>query len=165
MRYWGIGGYDKDFRPGLEAAARIPEGRKVSILAVLPPFARERLFTFPCAPASNHFDSHWTSFNFFKDKPDPPVTDSSQWTARLKTDYYPVFADPRYGDIIVIAGAGGAVIHSCVFLGDSLVFTKNGSEATMPWVVATLPDVLDYCSAYLPENEAPQLSYYRNKTS
>ncbi len=164
MKYWGIAGSAMNIRPILEAAASIPEGTKLSILNLLPPGPTARLFTYPFPTVGAQVDCHWTSFNFFKDIADPPTTDGSYWKRKLDLEYYPVLSDPRYGDLVMLVKPNGAITHSCVFLADNIVYTKNGANATVPWMLMTMPDLLDDYQSDMPEGETLRVNYYRNKS-
>ena len=164
VKYWGRAGFGKDIEPILQAAARVPGGTKLSILNVLPPEPTAHLYTFPFPTAGAEFDCHWTSFNFFKNNPDPPTNDGSFWKHKLDTEYYPVATDPRYGDIAMLVRPNGVIIHSCVYLADDIVYTKNGANSTVPWTLMRIPDLLE---AYAPEaadGETLRVEYYRNKS-
>jgi hypothetical protein len=62
-----------------------------------------------------------------------------------------------------LATAAGPIIHSCVYLADNIVYSKNGANHTAPWLLATIPEVLSTYSAYIPTNETLKVLYYRNK--
>lgn len=163
IRYWGVGGLAKMEEPVLESAAKIPGGRSISLFAMLPAFARERLNTYPNANAGNLTDSLWSAFNFFKDQPDAPPANGSFWNEQLKENYFPVFSDPRYGDILIVSRPDGSVVRAAVFLAGDLVFTRNGTSAWDPWIITTVPQMLEVCSIRLADQETPSVSYYRNK--
>lgn len=164
MRYWGVSGLTKVMQPALEAVTRIPQGRTVTMLAVLPPFARERLNTYPGSANDNDGqDSFWTTFNFFQDKPTPPGQDPAQWRYKLTADYFTVFTDPRYGDILIIARPTGEVIQTAVYLANDLVFTRLGPTRWEPWTIMSVADLLEISAIRLAHQEMPAVSYYRNR--
>lgn len=163
IRYWGVGGLTKFTAPALEAVTRIPQGRAVTVLAVLPPFARERLNTYPCTTDNDGRDGGWTAFNFFQERPEPVAADPAQWGRRLNADYFSVFADPRYGDIVVISRPNGEVVQAGVYLAGDLVFTRLGPTRWEPWCVMTVADLLEVSAIRLAHQEAPAVSYYRNR--
>lgn len=164
IHYWGVGGLAKVAAPVLEAAAKIPQGRKTSLLAVLPEFARERLNTYARTNENNLMDDLWSAFNFFKDQPEPPTAGGSSWAGQLKADYFPVFADPRYGDILLVTRPNGEVIRAAVFLAGDLVFTRNGRSIGDPWLITSIPQMLELCAIHLADQESASLVYYRNKS-
>lgn len=163
MRYWGVAGLTKVMQPALEAVTRIPQGRTVTFLAVLPPFARERLNTYPDTTDNDGMDGFWTAFNFFNEQPEPVVTDTAHWGRKLNADYFSVFADPRYGDILVVARPTGEVLQAAVYLADDLVFTRIGPTRWEPWSIMTVADLMEISAIRLSHQEAPAISYYRNR--
>jgi hypothetical protein len=163
LKYWGRAGYGKDLEPILRAAANAPGGIRLSILNLLPPWPTARLYSFPFPTAGAQYNCHWTSFNFFKDVPDPPTNDGSYWKHKLDVEYYPVISDPRFGDIVMLERRGGEAIHSCVFIADNIVYTKNGASPTVPWVLMTMPNLLEYYASEVPTDETLRVGYYRNK--
>jgi hypothetical protein len=163
--YWARAGFGKDVRPILEAAAKIPEGTKLSILYLLPPWPTARLYSFPFPTMGAQYDCLWTAFNFFKETPDLPTTDGSFWKRKLDSEYYPVTSDPRFGDMIMLVKPDGTIIHSCTFIADDVVYTKNGASATVPWALMTIPDLLEAYASELPEGQSLRVQTYRSKNS
>ncbi|HEX5218469.1 MAG TPA: hypothetical protein VFZ59_02790 [Verrucomicrobiae bacterium] len=163
MRYWGGAGLTKVMQPALEAVSRIPQGRMVSFLAVLPPFARQRLNTYPGSTDDDGRDGIWSAMNFFADSVQPAPVDPVQWKNRLKADYFPVFSDPRYGDILVISRPSGEVLQAGVYLADDLVFTRVGTTRWEPWTIMTLADLTEVSGIRALNGERPVISYYRNR--
>jgi hypothetical protein len=162
IAYWGKGGFGKDIRPMLEAAASVPGGVNLSLAYLLPPHVRVQLNTFPLPNAADQLNCHWTSFNFFQRTPSAPAG-TAEWTRKLDHEYVKISDAPEYGDIVVLRKPGGSMIHSCVYLADNLVYTKNGASALAPWELMTLPDLLDFYSWDLPEGAALQVDCYRRR--
>lgn len=163
IRYWGRGGYAKDIRPLLEAAARLPQGMDVSLANLLPPQFRSRMNTFPFTAPDTQLNCHWTTFNFFRDEPEPPAG-VRFWREKLKADYIPLADAPRYGDVLMLLKPDNSLVHSCVYLADNIVYTKNGGSPFAPWQLSTLPDLLDFYSWDLPEHAALKSSWFRKRT-
>ena len=163
--YWARAGFGKDIRPILEAAAKIPEGTKLSILNLLPPWPTARLYSFPFPSMGAQYDCLWTSFNFFKETPDAPTNDGSYWKRKLDAEYYPVSSDPRYGDMIMLVKPDGTIIHACTFIADDVVYTKNGASATVPWALMTIPNLLEAYASELPEGQTIRVQTYRGKNT
>ncbi len=163
LKYWGRAGYGKDLRPFLESVANVPGGARVSIINLLPPGPTARLYTYPFPSLTQPENCHWTSFNFFRETPDPNLTDIKIVKAKLDADYYPVFSDPRYGDLVFLIKPSGEIVHSAVFLADDVVYTKNGGHFTAPWMLAKIPDLLDSYSTFADEAGLLKAMYYRNK--
>jgi hypothetical protein len=63
----------------------------------------------------------------------------------------------RFGDILFFTTAAGQAIHSCVYLADDFVFTKNGANVISPWLIMKLSDVIDRYSV----REEPTIQIYR----
>jgi hypothetical protein len=150
VQYWGRGRRSKDLRPLLQSVARRPQGGTLDAVHLLPSFARTLVFTYPTPPrraADEHRDCHWTSFNFFNETADDRFLELDHVRERLLADYYAVSGPPAFGDIIMLLRAGtGEAVHSCVYLADNLVFTKNGPAVSVPWLVAQLDTVLAFYS-------------------
>ncbi|MFO1514612.1 MAG: hypothetical protein U1F83_17160, partial [Verrucomicrobiota bacterium] len=94
LGYWtqSPGVRAKDLRPLVDSLKRLPDGGTVSLVYFLPPFARERLYTFPMPPRAGEpaMDCHWSSLNFFSDQPEDRFGDPSYAGAYLSKNYYPV---------------------------------------------------------------------------
>lgn len=159
--YWGGPARAKDMEPFLESIADSGIPRTVDVAHLLPPTARRLLYTFP-GPEFGHTgyypDCHWTSLNFQNPETLDRLADPALATAYVLQNYTKVQGPYRYGDVVFIMdGASGNAIHSCVYLADDLVFTKNGRSPTQPWVVMKLDDVVSYYGMYY----STQLACYR----
>ena len=165
LSYWAKAGQEKDLRPLLESLAQVPGGARVSLINLLPPIQSSRLYTFPFPSLEplEHDNCHWTSFNFFKDPPDNRFMDAKFIRQALDTEYSQVTGDFRYGDIVLLAKGSGEIIHSSVYIADNIVYTKNGGHFLSPWMLMTIPDMVDAFSAMLPPEESLKVMYYRNK--
>jgi hypothetical protein len=161
-QYWDKGGYDKDVRPFLASIPRQPGGFAVGITHLLPPFARQRLYTYPFPssdPASLRQDCHWTSLNFFNREPDPKFQSLDEVKKELETNYFIVSGKPVFGDVLLLTRQDGTAIHSCVYVADDIVYTKNGPQAYIPWILMELPDVI---AAYS-ETEPVEVRTFRSR--
>lgn len=159
--YWGGTG-NKDIGPLLRSLTQHSNGATIDIVHLLPPFARSRLYTYPSInnPDSVTFmDCHWTVLNFFNSEPDEKYEDINEVTIAFRNNYYPVAGRPKFGDIYLFALPNGDIIHSCVFIADDIVFTKNGASATSPWILMNLQDVI----AYYPSDQPLDIQRYRPK--
>ncbi|PTX95522.1 hypothetical protein [Opitutus sp. ER46] len=142
--YWGRGGRSKDLTPLLQSLARRPQGGSIDIVHLLPRFARQHVYTYPLPsdrPADANHDCHWTSLNFANADPDERFADIDVVRQTILDQYYPVYGEPRLGDLIMFVRPDSVVIHSCVYLADDLVFTKNGAAFSIPWIISPLSDV------------------------
>jgi hypothetical protein len=152
----------KDIRPLLESLKRLPEGGNISLLYFLPPFARQRLYTFPflTGAGENKENCHWTTMNFFNDPPDDRFFDLGYMNKFLHENYYQIASATAYGDVILLLDAQNNLIHSAVHIADDIVFTKNGNSYQQPWVLMHLKDLLEVYAA----TPGVHASVWRNKT-
>ena len=159
--YWGRGVQAKDARPLLESLKRSPQGGSISLVYLLPRFARDRLYTFPvpARPGEPPMDCHWSTLNFFNDAPDNRFADLQYTAQYLTTNYYPGARASQYGDVVLILDEHGNAIHSALYLADDLVFTKNGNNFAQPWKLMRLSQVV---SMYAMDN-TPRAAFYRRK--
>lgn len=156
--YWGRGPRRKDVKPLLQSLARHPQGMTLDIVHLLPRFARGLVYTYPprTEPLDPTFDCHWTTMNFFRDEADPRFADLAEVvnTLRSEYDFLPPEVPRGLGDVLLLVRPSGQIVHSCVFVADDIVFTKNGYSYQMPWTLSTVEDML---AAYPDE---PDLSFH-----
>ncbi len=142
--YWGRGRRNKDLLPLLQSLVRNRAGGTIDLVHLLPPIPRSLLYTYPLPsgkPTDAAHDCHWSAFNFYKDQPDERFADINFVKETLLNSYYPVVGEPTFGDILVFVQPDGVVVHSCVYLAAGLVFTKNGSAFSVPWLIGNLDQV------------------------
>lgn len=151
----------KDLRPLLESIKNSPDGGTISLLYLLPPFARERLFTFPLPskPGDPKMDCHWTALNFFNEVPDDRLQDNDYAGKFIQEHLYTIGKPSMCGDLVFLLDHNGAVIHSAVYIADDIVFTKNGINFAQPWILMRMKNLL---GAYTGMEE-PRAVYYRRK--
>ena len=151
-----------DIRPLFDSLKALPEGGSVSLIYLLPPFARNRLYTFPLPPQAGEpvMDSHWTTFNFYSETPDNRFNDPAYTVNYITQNYYPIAEPSVYGDVLVLMNERNEIKQSAVFLADDLVFTKNGSNYRQPWMIMHIPDLL----ATYPASPAIRPVYLRRKS-
>lgn len=145
LSYWVKDGRQKALRPLLSSLAKKPGGDTIGIAYFLPPFPRERLYTYPDAatsPAALEEDCFYTSFNFFNNPPDPQFLNNHKPDVSMRKYYDPVKGDPAFGDLILFLNPSNAAVHICVYIADDLVFTKNGQSGLQPWVFMKFADML-----------------------
>ena len=153
----------RDLRPLLESIKRLPNGDTISLLYLLPPFVRERLYTFPLPSQVGDpaMDCHWASLNFFSEQPDPRLGDPAYAAKRLLNDYYPIQRPGKYGDIVVLLDPDGNGIHSAVYIADDIVFTKNGNNPHQPFMLMRLNNLVAKYSI----RGTPRVAIYRDRDS
>jgi len=151
-----------DIRPLLESLKQLPEGGNISLLYLLPKFARDRLYTFPLPPQPGEptMDCHWSTFNFSNETPDNRFNDPAYAVQYIQKNFYQIAAPSKYGDILLLMNAKNEIKHSAVFLADDIVFTKNGNNYRQPWMLMRISDLL----ATYPDNPPMKPIYMRHKT-
>lgn len=162
VAYWGRGGRSKDLKPLLQSLSRRPNGGTVDIVHLLPRFVRLLAYTYPVPsdePADANRDCHWTALNFQNDQPDDRFANIDYVREVLLKDYYPVPGEPTLGDIVMFARPDGVVMHSCVYIADDIVFTKNGPGHSIPWLFSSSNDV----EAFYTSMQSVQIRRYRAK--
>lgn len=161
--YWGTmpGVRFTDLRPLLESLKQLPEGGNISLLYLLPKFARERLYTFPLPGQAGDptMDCHWTTFNFCNDVPDNRFNDPAFAVDHIRKNFYQIAAPSLYGDIVLFMNDRQEVKHSAVYIADDIVFTKNGNNYRQPWMLMRIPDLL----ATYPATPPMKVIYMRRK--
>lgn len=159
---WPSGVRLLNVRPLLESLKRRPNGGAASILYFLPPFARQRLYTYPLPAQLGDpaMDCHWTTMNFFNETPDNRFSDPKFTTDFLLKNYYQIAKPSAYGDRIFLLDKNGNAIHSAVYLADDIVFTKNGNNFAQPWMLMRLKDLIAEYTSDAP----PGIAIYRDKS-
>lgn len=163
LGYWTAvpGVRAKDLRPLLESIAKTPTGGTLSLLYLLPKFARERLYTFPLPTQAGDvkMDCHWTALNFFNDEPDNQLQDNAYASNQIKERFYQIGKPSMCGDLVFFTNPKGEVIHSAVYLADGICFTKNGINYGQPWILMRMSDLSDVYTF----SAQPQTLFYRRK--
>jgi hypothetical protein len=162
VAYWGVGGYEQNVQALLASVPADENGFDVDIAHLLPPFARKRLYTYPPAVAHQdgvNRDCHWTTMNFFAETADNRFGDTAQVLEELKENYVQIARPTQLGDVILFVTPAQTCIHSCVFIADDIVFTKNGANYTKPWILMELADLKALYSNY----GAFTLRFFRRK--
>ena len=143
--YWGQGIRFKNTLPFLESISRVPGVEKVDLIHLLPAGVRKILYTFPNPLISENGylpDCHWTSLNFFNVEPLERLSDPVQATQYTMENF--VVVDPPYqcGDVLFFADLKtGDAYHSCAYVADDIVLTKNGRSPLQPWVLMKMDHV------------------------
>lgn len=166
LNYWSLsmpGVAMKDLKPLLEAQQRLTDGGDISILHLLPPLARDKLFSSPLPPAAGEAklpDCHWTALNHFSASPDPRMSDN-EYASRFILEHYYEIAKPGIGgDLVLLLNASGNVVHSAVYIADDVVFTKNGVNYAQPWILMHEKDMIGGFSAL----EPMRVAYFRRRS-
>ncbi|MFZ9836939.1 MAG: hypothetical protein ACO3JJ_00310 [Opitutaceae bacterium] len=144
LRHWTADERHLDTRPLLAALVAGRAGDSLELALLLPPLARERLYTYPSlrdAVAGRLPDCNWTALNFLAARPETYYLDAQPAYLELTQNYREVAAPGHFGDVACFISPEGLVFHSCVVLGDGFVFTKNGEGLFAPWLIMPLRDV------------------------
>lgn len=166
MTYWttGLNLRRKDMEPMLESIVDVGAER-LDIAHMLPPLPRKLLMTYPdtgMAKEGIFPDCHWTSLNFFNYNPQPYLLDSRLATTAVLERFNPIDPPYKFGDILFFLDSQrGDAFHSCVYIADDVVFTKNGRNVLSPWIFTKLEDVK---KVYLFDNNG-RIQGYRNKSA
>src|SRR5262249_27866084 len=137
----------------LESLKRLPNGGSLNVAYALPPFARQRLYTFaaPVGKAeSRTMNCHWSTLNFFNDQPDDRMADPTYAVPYVENNFWVIAHPSRYGDRIFLLNSSGEAVHSAVYIADDIVFTKNGQGIAQPWLLMHMKDMLSYYSSLEP---------------
>lgn len=142
--YWSAAYRRKDVLPILSSISQLPGGGRLGLSHLIPAQPRKLLYTYPTldlATTGRLPDCHWTTFNFFSFHPQNIFLDLRLAANRLLEGYEKVEPPYKYGDALVFLNKAGDAIHSCTYLCDDLVFTKNGETISAPWIISQIPEV------------------------
>lgn len=143
--YWTARDAESDILPLLESAGeRAGAMAELDLMHLLPPLARRLLYTYPGLESAREGrmpDCHWTTLNFFNKTPQQYYRDTRLASQHVIESYRRVEPPYRLGDALMFMNSAGDVIHSCVYVADDIVFTKNGENLLQPWVLKKLNGV------------------------
>lgn len=115
----------------------------VDVIHYLPVIMREKAYTFPGIKdglRGRMPDCHWTSLNFFNLTPREYYRNTKLAALQLMEAYDPVSPPYRFGDVLCYLDNGNG-LHTCVYVADEVVLTKNGENILSPWVLLYISDV------------------------
>lgn len=141
--YWAAGQTDAPRLTFINAITQRRAPQTVDITHFLPSLMRQRAYTFPemeLGLKGRFPDCHWTSLNFFNLVPKDFYLDTRLAAAQLVENYATVEAPYRFGDILCFLD-GGEGLHTCVYIADDIVLTKNGDSILAPWALMQVKDV------------------------
>jgi hypothetical protein len=165
IKYWGRGGRENAIKPLLTALSKVPGGTSIDISCLLPPFARDRLYTYPVSwndPAITREDCFFTAMNFFHETPDTNFFNGNYTQAILCNDFVRVTGRPAYGDLVGVLNPTKGIVHMCVYIAKDFVFTKNGVDRAQPWVLMRMDSML---RAYRSPQDPAQIIFFRRQTA
>lgn len=145
LDYWstGLNLRRKELEPLFQATASSGVGH-LDLLHVLPALPRKLVYTFPGDDFTTHIrlpDCHWTTLNFFNFTAQDYYLDSFFAASAVNENFQKIEEPYRFGDVLMFLNARGNAFHSCIYVADDLVYTKNGANPLVPWVLLELKDV------------------------
>jgi len=143
IEYWSAGQTDAPRLTFVNAITKRRAPQTVDITHFLPSLMRQRAYTFPeieLGLKGRFPDCHWTSLNFFNITPKEYYLDTRLAAAQLVENYTTVEMPYKYGDVLCFLD-GGEGLHTCVYIADDIVLTKNGDGILAPWALMQIKDV------------------------
>lgn len=145
-RYWGVPDRAADVRTLLRTMQMTEDCRDVPVTQLLPGFARNRMYRYWHEGDPEFASCHYTAMNFLNAHADGRFTNLTEVARTLATDYVEVNQDYRLGDVMLLMKNETEAIHSCNYIADGIVFTRNGGSFAQPWMLTTLTALLDFYS-------------------
>ena len=143
--YWTAEHRMLETQPMLVSASERDSVTTLDITHLLPSLPRHLIYSYPSfelASRGRMPDCHWTSLNFFNTQPKNYYLDTRIAATNLKEHYNIVDPPYHFGDVLCIQ-TGEGVSHSCVYIADDIVYSKNGENAFRPWLFLWKKDVED----------------------
>ncbi len=137
---WASGQGDRGWRAAtmISSWCHAKEPGLFDVTHLLPQIPRMLLYTFPSLSmgmGGGSPDAHWTTQHFFRSEAGPARRDSRQ-EALVFQGLTPVDGPYQFGDVLVFWDkTQQKMLHSCVYVADSIVFTKNSPKLISPWVL------------------------------
>lgn len=154
--YWNRGIRFKDTSTFLTSMLRYDALKKIDLVHLLPAEIRKILYTFPRpshARSGYLPDCHWSSLNFFNPDPLERLSDPPQATAYTLENFVQVTPPYELGDVLFFTDLEtGDAYHSCAYIADDIVFTKNGRSPLQPWILMKLSKVKDLYDLHFKTN-------------
>lgn len=150
VRYWGVGGHENEVMPFIEAAQE--DGGRVDLDSLLPSLPRRLIYRYPKTGDAHgtEKDCHWTAFNFFSRRPDYRLQEDGYLQELIARDYgFIPEENLQFGDLIIYLDSHNEevrLMHSAVYMGADIVFTKNGTSCVCPWMYMQMTHMDDYYS-------------------
>jgi hypothetical protein len=127
--YWTGQNRNKDIEPILTSGLETEGIERMDIIHLMPSLPRRFIFGYPPAELAmmgRMPDCHWSSLNFFNYKPREYFLDTRLATTHVLENYVKVEPPYRFGDVLMFLTTNGDAIHSCNYIADDIVYTKNG---------------------------------------
>ncbi|MGA0132889.1 MAG: hypothetical protein ACO3ND_00830 [Opitutales bacterium] len=143
LDYWTGGRSESARLPFLSAVANRRAEQTIDVSNFLPSLMRQKIYTYPeleLGVKGRFPDCHWTSLNFFAPIPQDFLLDTRLAASYLLEKYEVVDAPYKFGDVLCFLDNSDG-LHTCVYVADDIVFTKNGDSILAPWVFMQVADV------------------------
>lgn len=165
INYWSSEGRNPGVGALIKGVKSTAGVDKIDLIQILPPLPRRYLFgftnlrdTIPQSPP----DCFWASVQFFKPNASPRMLDPLTLNHHLDHDFEKIEGDElQFGDVVCMFNTDdNSFLHSYVHIASDIVFTKNGSSFTRPYILARKSDML---SVYLDETAYRSETYRRKR--
>ncbi len=144
--YWTAGNKNKDILPFMESIAISTELDHIDAAHLLPPLARKYMNTYPSfglGVDGTFPDSLWTSLNFFNHLPENGFADLETAMRYVEGNFVRNNLPFQFGDLLMVRDSvTGKFIHSCIFIADDIIYTKNGRSLMSPFMLIKLNDLI-----------------------
>jgi hypothetical protein len=167
MNYWttGLNTRKKDVASLIKSIIAVRGESSMDLNHLLPATPRKLLYTYPDMSMFTEGimpDCHWSSLNFFNYDVKPYLLDARLATTVVLEQFSPVQPPYKFGDIMFLLDSKhGDAFHSCVYIADDIVYTKNGRNIVSPWLLMKLEDVQ---KIYIHDGNG-RVQAYRNKSA
>jgi hypothetical protein len=144
VRYWSGTNRNKDIASIVLSAVETERIDRLVCVHLLPSLARRYLYSYPpteLAILGRMPDCHWTSLNFFNFTPREYYLDTRLASLHVLEDYDKVAPPYIFGDVLMFMTSDGNALHSCVYIADDIIYTKNGENMAAPWLLMKIGDV------------------------
>lgn len=138
---WASGQGDRGWRATtlISSWCHAKEPDLFDVTHLLPQIPRMLLYTFPSLSmgmGGGSPDAHWTTQHFFRSEVGPARAGDGTAASLLTQGLTPVNGPYQFGDVLVYWNkTQQKMVHSCVFVADGIVFTKNSPKLISPWVL------------------------------
>ena len=142
--YWTVGYKHQDVLPILRSVVATQGVEQLDASHLLPPVGRKLLFSYPSLAHGLNGrlpDCHWTCANFFNNAASDHLVDFNSSTTHFNDTLVPNPEPHTFGDVLTLA-LDGSPVHSCIYIADDIVYTKNGGTALSPWILMKLSDMI-----------------------
>jgi hypothetical protein len=145
VRYWSANQHNEEIASIIFPPVSDGGGvERLDCVHLLPSLARRYLYTYPSADlalSARMPDCYWTAMNFFSSSPLNFHTDERMFVQHLTENYISVEPPYIFGDVLIFLAPDGTNRHSCVYIADDIVYTKNGQNRGSPWLLSKINDV------------------------